>query len=668
MEILFNENGISLIDERNKEDKIFNGEKVAVCYTLESDDITKSEKRGSTPYVGRKDELFYDGKEFKTLNTKSKLTCKSIKNGGMFFELTCGVDNVSEYGIYLPFNFMGKLNGGGYQNQFLFNSPYTSKDKEILYTYLKKPNGANLVVAVIGGAEGWKMDYSPYVGGHFFVGLKLLANFDKAYNTERRPNRLQFIIMPVNDFDDCLTKIASIYDRPFLDYDLSGGKVGDKIRLKSYGKIDKLLIKNKQNEKIVDFSNEITVDSVGETEIIPVYNNKKGGEITIYGYDDLISLYKKAMDSVNLAVIESKTDGNLCEHQCWASAMLRFLIKYKDRLTDEEVDSYELKLRSLLNIVTETDETKAVPRRTIFAKQYQKYPAYNIFKSTRIQEEFFGVTILLDAFKYFNEEKYYEYAINTLNSLIDNYQSLDGRLERVGDSGEKEDYTTVCSAMIPIVDMVNFVKDKDQKLYEKYYDSASRMANYLYNRGLIFPTEGGCTTLTETEMEDGSISCTALSLLYYVKNLRNEEKYIVKAKEVLDLHESWVIETPICQMKNSSLRWWETRWEGDADGPALCCGHAWTIWRAEADYLYYYLTKDKKYLIKSLNGVMTNLSKIQEDGKTYAIYNPDFINGGGFASRAEDVVFRVANRFPDTEDCGLSRYVFIRLNEMFLKI
>ena len=65
---------------------------------------------------------------------------------------------------------------------------------------------------------------------------------------------------------------------------------------------------------------------------------------------------------------------------------------------------------------------------------------------------------------------------------------------------------------------------------------------------------------------------------------------------------------------------------------------------------------------------MTNLSKIQEDGKTYAIYNPDFINGGGFASRAEDVVFRVANRFPDTEDCGLSRYVFIRLNEMFLKI
>lgn len=32
---------------------------------------------------------------------------------------------------------------------------------------------------------------------------------------------------------------------------------------------------------------------------------------------------------------------------------------------------------------------------------------------------------------------------------------------------------------------------------------------------------------------------------------------------------------------------------GDADGPAICCGHAWTIWRAEADYLYYALTGDE---------------------------------------------------------------------------
>ena len=665
MRIVFDDNGLSLIDERRKQDKIFNGEKVRVCYTLQSDDITKCERVNSTPYVSRSDELLCNGKEFVTANTRSRLTYKSIENGGILFELTCGVDDVSEYGIYLPFNFMGKRNGGGFQNQFLFNSPYASKDKEIIYTYLKKPNGANVVVAILGGAEGWKMEYSPYLCGHYFIGLKLLANFDKAYHTQRRPNRLQFAILPVSDFEDCLSKLSSLYEKPFLDYDVSGGKIGERIRLKFYGKVDRLLIKNKNCEKIVDLNQELLLECLGETEIAPYDKDKKGGEITVYAYDDLISLYKRSMDSVDLAVV-AKTDGNLCEHQCWASAMLRFLMKYKGELGSKEVADYEAKIRSLLNVITETDENKAVPRRTIFSKPYEKYPAYNIFESTRIQEEFFGITILLDAFKYFNEAKYYEYAVNTLNSLIDHYQLSDGRLERCYDSGKKEDYTTVCCAMIPVVDMTNFVKGKDQDLYKKYYDSATRMANYLYRRGTTFPTEGGQTDEAEAEMEDGSISCTALSLLYYAKNVRYEEKYVAKAKEILDMHDNWVIETPICQMKNSSLRWWETQWEGDQDGPAICAGHAWTIWRAEADFLYYCLTKNKEYLRKSLNGLMTNLSKIQDDGRSYAIYNPDLINGGGFADKAGGLVFKVATRFPEQEDCGLSRYVFIRLNDMFL--
>lgn len=146
-------------------------------------------------------------------------------------------------------------------------------------------------------------------------------------------------------------------------------------------------------------------------------------------------------------------------------------------------------------------------------------------------------------------------------------------------------------------------------------------------------------------MEEGSISCTALSLLYYCRNVRREKRYLEKAKEILDLHENWVIETPICQMKCSTLRWWETQWEGDADGPAICAGHAWTIWRAEADYLYYSLTGEEEYLRKAFNGFLTNLSKIDSAGKSYATYNPDFINGGGFAGRAEEVSFRIANRF-----------------------
>ena len=193
------------------------------------------------------------------------------------------------------------------------------------------------------------------------------------------------------------------------------------------------------------------------------------------------------------------------------------------------------------------------------------------------------------------------------------------------------------------------------------------MADFLYHRGMKFPTEGGKSDKAEEEMEDGSISCTALALLYYCRNIEYKEEYVAKAKEILDVHEGWVIKTPRCQMHGSSLRWWETQWEGDADGPAICAGHGWSIWRAEADYLYYALTRDDNYRVKAENGFLTNLSKIRSDGTTYAIYNPDEINGGGFHSNVEETTLKIAERYASYPDCGLSRYVWIRLNDTFLK-
>ena len=119
-------------------------------------------------------------------------------------------------------------------------------------------------------------------------------------------------------------------------------------------------------------------------------------------------------------------------------------------------------------------------------------------------------------------------------------------------------------------------------------------------------------------------------------------------------------------MHGSSLRWWETRWEGDADGPAICAGHGWTIWRAEADYWYAYLTGDKEYYQKAFNGFMTNLSKIDLNGVSYSIYNVDDINGGGFKKVSDEINFKVAPKYASVPDCGLSRYVWGRMFGTFL--
>ena len=167
-------------------------------------------------------------------------------------------------------------------------------------------------------------------------------------------------------------------------------------------------------------------------------------------------------------------------------------------------------------------------------------------------------------------------------------------------------------------------------------------------------------------MEDGSISCTALTLLYYCANVERKEEYIAFSKEILELHESWTVKTPHANAYRSSLRWWETRWEGDKDGPALCLGHSWTIWRAEADFWYWYLTGEKEYLQKSLNSFTTNIAKGDKFGRYKAVYQMDYITGGGFL--VEKVQFRIAPEFPDLEDVKTSRYVWARASETILKL
>jgi len=652
------DDNLQIKDERCPDDLIFNEGKISVCYTLKTDDITHGEKPSGTPYTDRTG-AFVIGKGFEDRVSKTRLKIQPFLNG-LSFVAEHDNEALSEWGLNLPFNFMGKLNGGDFTRQFLFNSPYISQDKKLMSFYLTKPNGNNLILFLKSGGVGWKMDYSPYHAGHFFVNLKVFGSFDKAYDYKEKNRRIELILLPVADYFDALSQMAEVLKIPFIYPVLSVGKIGEGTKILSFGKVDSIM--EEHGDSVRPITGDYLFSTEGESTLVPFCNGERGIGVTVYGFSSLTELYKKSMDTVDLSVV-AETDGNLCEHQCWASAMLRFLTDYKEQLSADEIKTYENKALRLLSVVTEKDPEKAVARRTILDKPFKEYPAYNVFCSRRIQEQFFGITLLLDAYRYFNDKEYLDYAVGAIDCLIDNYQKSDGRIE-TSQCGEKEDYTTVCCAMIPFVDMAVFLKHVRPELSKKYFEAARKMAEYLYDRGLYFPTEGGdCGRI---EMEDGSISCTALSLLYYCKNVNNEPRYLKKAKEILDLHDNWVIKTPICQMHGSSLRWWETLWEGDKDGPAICCGHAWTIWRAEADYLYYTLTKDEAYLIKAKNGFGTNLSKIQSDGTTYSIYNVDEINGGGFCTRSEEIKFKLAGRFAKTVDCDLSRYVWIRANDTLL--
>lgn len=621
---------------------------ITVSYTLMSDDVTRGEKPQGTPYLSRRakfDENFYSAETGATLSVKER-------EGAFVFLLKTEREDLSEFGLNLPFNFMGKKNAGGWKNQYLFNSPYASENNGLIYCYFTSPGKESLMLSFDSPADGWKMDYSLFLGGHYFDNLKALANFDRAYGTGSHRKTLRLSLFACKDLEDGLAKLAERRKIPALYYGQNGGQVGSRVRIRVFGECDSVRCGRKtytpENGRF-----DFTIGREGTSFLVPYYRGKRGYGASLYGWEDLFRLWKKTMDSVTEEDL-AFTDGNLCEHQCWVSAMLRYMMRFGAN------KKYERAVKKELAAITARDEKQALPRQTIWYKPHGGFPAYNVYESGRMQEQFFGVTILLDAYRYFGIRKYLDYAVRSLKSVLRLCQKEDGRLARA-DTGE--DYTTVCCPMITVCDMANFLKDKDEKSASYFRDAAAKMAAYLFGRGMNFPTEGGVSDLAETEMEEGSISCTALALLYYCAHIERRDEYIAKAKEIMDVHDKWVIGTPLAPMFFSTLRWWETKWEGDEDGNALCCGHAWTIWRAEADYWYAHLTGDREYLRRARNGFASNFAKTDKKGKMYSVFQPDYITGGGFTDRCEQVEFRIARGFPRRSDSGLSRYAWLRAAE-----
>ena len=644
-----------------------NGDKLAVRYTLQTDDLSSGgAKNFAKPYNDRKAYFIQlpAAGELYCEETKTSLRAEFITVGGrrgVLVKMRTTRTDLSEFSLELPINFMGKKNGGGWQNQYLLNSPYTSAGNKYKYCYLSNPNGKNLILFPQGKCDGWKCNYSSdYCPGHFFVSLEFMPSFDKAYGTGSHNTSLTLYIFETTGVEDGISLLCAALHTCALTYEKSYVKIGETLRLRVHGECDSVLscgkkyeVKQKNGEKYI----EIEAKKYGLCRAYPYYGKKRGLEAAYYAFDNVKEVYRRALDAVSDEEI-GRTDQNLCEWQCWQSAMLRYMLRYGKK------EKYLKRLRKAFETVLEKDETKAVPRCTIFNKPHGGEDSYYIFESGRIQELLFGVTILTDAYRLTGNAEYFEYFTGALDNVLKHHFE-NGMIFTGFLNGEKEDYTTVCCLIIPFVDAAVLLEKTHPEFAARYKKASEQIAAYLYARE-GFHTEAYVSPLTDPEMEDGSISCTALSLLYYCAKIRHVEKYIVRAKEILDMHEAWMTRAPIAPCFRSSLRWWETFWEGDGDGPSICFGHAWTIWRAEADYWYYKLTGNEKYKEKAFNGYMSNISKVAKSGKTYSCYCADYIKGGGFTKDCAEVKHEIRLGKPKLTDSGLTRYVWIRaFDELF---
>lgn len=627
----------------------------SVGFTLKSDDIqNQAERVQCSLYLDRTST--YDD-----VHTENGVTvCRDTENSicttyysdcdGLHISAYTENEEISQFALNFDLNFLAKMCGEG-ETQFLPTSPYTSDDGNYLYYILMYDQGKCMVILSEKKCDGWKLGYAQ---ASRISRLQIMGSFDKIFGGSDT-KEIKVRVFMADNVDEAFSKVSDIFGAPLCKNIINGGFDGN-AAVEVKGSADRIEVVSPSGEKTeyVPENNivKISLKEFGLHKVIPYMGENKGLNSWVWNGQDAKEQFIKCTNSIRKPY---HNDHNLCEGGCFLWSML-----CNRRITGNTKNDDVIK-KELAIVMCE--EGEPVPRKTIVPYKTE-YAPYHICDSTRVQEQYFGVSILLEAYKAFGDEKYINFAANALDELLDNWFK-DGMICNLD-----HDYTTVCAPIIPIVDMANAMKAINSDKAEKYAKAAVEIAEFLLKRDLIFPTEGSNEKNSSRGWEDGSISCTALSVLYVCANLKFDKRYIDFAKKVLDVHKCFTIYTPDARMNGSSFRWWETIWEGDGEGPAICAGHAWTIWRAEALYWYGALTGDNEAMQGSQNGFVTNFAKINEKGEMFACFEADYIRGGGLDSVKPTLIhlqdgqhierFKLAHCYPKHVDNSLSRYAWVR--------
>lgn len=634
-----------------------------VRYTLKGDDIKTD--LAFTAYIDRLAD--YDKYEL----SDGSVSCEntnlgihtdfSLEDDELKIEAYSQNENISQFGIDLNFNFLGKKNGT-YIGQLIPSSPYTSMSEERLYCILPIVGVGFCAVVSLTQGSLWKIDYSPYCAGHYINGFQIMSSTDSIFGREGE-KQLSLRLVFAKTVEECYTKIQSLFDAPMIIPSVTG-TFSDKLSVDIIGDADTVkavLGDREQTVAVKDRRAEITALGYGRHTLIPYFNGAPGLDTQVWFGGNVKELFEKSCDTVREPY---HGDDNLCEGMTWCWAMLSYMNLYG---STKYLETVKKALRTVM-----CDGVEPLERQSIVPYPVDGLPPYHIYKSKRVQEQFFGISMLTEMYKLTKDKKYLNFAANSAKTMIKLYQREDGAIV------PETDYTTVCAPIIPIIDLALIYKDMDKSEYNYFASSAKKIAEYLIKRGLHFPTEGEISDINDEEMEEGSISCTALSILYYCRYIERRQDYIDFAEKVLKLHDYWITYTPDVRLYRSTMRWWENIWEGDGTGPSICAGHAWTIWRAEADYHMAVLTGKEEYFKKSLNGFMTNFSKITAQGESYACYQPDYFAGGGHEptrktrkqlSEADyPKRYVITHDYPKHYDHSLSRYVWARASATWLRL
>ena len=654
-------------------------------YTLLGEDVCRLKKPAFQPYAQHTSSplLRQAGGDIVGLeDTANGIYCRiSSEEYGLSLEWEYRNSQISAFAASLPLNFMSQKNGN-WESQLLISSPYYDRKNKRLLCLFTRPDGNHLALIVTTSAEGFRIGYSEHLCGHFFTDFEIIVNPDSAYGAPALGSaRLAARLLPVDSYKTAMEAAAELWQVPAADYALSGCFIGEALDIQIHGRNDAVCVYDPDGKKTVYSSSEhfrLKTEKYGFYRVVPRLGDEEGIECVCFAHADWRTMHRRSILSIPVekesiyahaedgtavwlppaATYRGCVDTNLCEHTMWAWSLLRY--RQHDSIGDEQEDS----LRNLFRIITAKSESVFRPSQTIVEEVQKEYGLgpYNTFQSDRIQETFNGVNILLDYWRTYREPILLERTVAVLSSLMEQY-FCDGCIRR----NDGTDYTTVTAMILPVVDLSRELEAQGDDRSRRFAAYAEAMADFVAARDMDFPTEGGVSDDFNREMEEGSMACSALTVLYTARYIKNKPEYLAYAQRIMHFHDAWCIYTPNAPMFHSSLRWWENLWEGDADGPALCCGHAWSIWRGEAEFWLGLLTHSDVRLLGSYNTYLSNFSKQDEAGNMYSIYQCEPIISGAWEEDGSKISRRYAVGFPMKKDLTLSRYVFARAEDTWFR-
>ncbi len=538
--------------------------------------------------------------------------------------------------------------------QYNVKCPYRSEDRSLCYVYLDRVVPPGLLITALGPAAAWRLRYNGQVlvnngADQAVQGMQMIWRFDTGIDPDAAPGPVKFgvrVCFP-NNIREARSFIAHEMGIPIITGPVLGGEAGGTLSFQIDGPAVGAEIRSPS--KVVTpvpltlmgpekCRCAVTTKEPGFYMLRTWNGGGRGGDCVIHASTPPIETLRLATSTLDPETAYLNTEGQywaqaFCLSREWVGPNKRHDALIYDALVRIGMQGVEFNgppARPPQNTHLATDIPRdkdgylyvPLPKSHVFLGK--TFSPFHLHNWERVQDAFEWIRTYLHAWRAYNNVEFYEHAVRIAEAHTNDNVDSRGRIYRLSEGGlDTRDYTTVSAPLQSLVELVTAMEQRRDSRAVKFRQTCVRIADYLLRRGLEFPTEGPPPNQRWTE--DGSISCTALSLLCAYHFIENKSAYLDMARRVLEYHEAWRMDNPDARMLDSSYRYWETQWENDGEGRAINAGHAWTLWRAEALYYYALATGSALRLLQSYNGLRTNFCKFMPDGVSYSCFTPDYI-------------------------------------------